>query len=110
MKEMRLSKFLFSTLAPAVLLIQTAVAQQVLFTENFDSPDSATNWTVNAATSNDTAEFAFDYSTVGVPAAPNSNGTTKGLLLRANRPLGTGGLTGVSVSPNCQDFTNSYVL
>src|ERR1041385_5610930 len=62
------------------------------------------------ASSRDTAEFAFDYSTVGVPAAPNSNGTTLGLPLRANRPLDTGALSGVSVSPNGQAFTGNYVL
>src|ERR1051325_2326463 len=94
----------------AALLSQSTPAQQVLYSENFDSPDSANNWTVNAASSRDTAEFAFDYSTVGVPAAPNSNGTTLGLLLRANRPLDVGALSGVSVSPNGQTFTGNYLL
>jgi hypothetical protein len=112
MKEKRFNKFIRLSLAVACAAVvgQSAPAQQVLYSENFDSPDSANNWTVNAASSRDTAEFAFDYSTVGVPAAPNSGGTTKGLLLRANRPTDVGALSGVSVSPNGQAFTGNYIL
>jgi hypothetical protein len=111
MKQTRPIKSLSMLAAIAALFLShAAFGQQVVFTENFDSPDSANNWTVNAASSNDTADFAFDYSTVGIPPAPNSSGTTLGLLLRANRPLSAGALTGVSVSPNGQDFTGSYIL
>jgi hypothetical protein len=112
MKERRFKNILRLGAAAvfAVSLSQSILGQQVLYTENFDSPDSANNWTVNAASSRDTAEFAFDYSTVGVPAAPNSGGTTLGLMLRANRPLDVGALSGVSVSPNGQAFTGNYVL
>jgi hypothetical protein len=112
MKERRFNNILRLSAAAvfAASLNPSSLGQQVLYTENFDSPDSANNWTVNAASTRDTAEFAFDYSTVGVPAAPNSGGTTLGLLLRANRPLDTGALSGVSVSPNGQAFTGNYVL
>jgi hypothetical protein len=112
MKETSLKRFFFVCVAAmaAVLSNLPSLAQEVLFTENFETPDSGTNWTVNAASARDTAEFGFDYSTVGIPAAPNAGGTTRGLLLRANRPLDVGALSGVSVSPTDRAFTNSYVL
>jgi hypothetical protein len=112
MKEKRLNKFLRSSIAATVVALfsQPVIGQQVLYTETFDTPDSANNWNVNAATAQDTAEFGFDYSTVGVPAAPGSGGTTRGLLLRANRPIGPGALSGVSVSPIDKAFTGNYLL
>lgn len=111
MKEKRLNKFLQLSLAVAAAAVfgQSALAQQVLFTETFDSPDSANNWTVNAASIRDTAEFGFDYSAVGIPPAPGAT-DTRGLKLQANRPVEAGVLSGVSVSPNGQAFTGNYVL
>src|SRR5438874_452876 len=87
----------------AVLTLPVAArAQVVLYSENFDSGTAGANWTTNvapatAAAGND-ANFAFDYSTAGIPAAPNSAGTTVGVRLRANRP-GTAIFSGISVSP-----------
>lgn len=73
-----------------------------------DSLDSAAGWTVNSGpgTAN-RATFGFDYSTLGIPAAPNSGGSTIGLRLEANRP-GGGAITGISVSPTGQSFTGDY--
>jgi hypothetical protein len=80
---------------------------QVLYS---DSLDSATGWTVNSGpgTAN-RATFGFDYSTLGIPAAPNSGGSTIGLRLEANRP-GGGVNSGISVSPTGQSFTGDYQL
>lgn len=83
-------------------------AQQVLYTENFDDLNAGARWTVNAGPSDHTADFAFDYSTVGIAAAPNSGGNTIGLKLQANVFSSTFG--GVSVSPTGQSFVGDYVL
>ena len=91
------------------LLSVVATPGQVLFQDTFDATPVG-NWTVNAQTSQDQAIIGFDYSTVGIPAAPNSGGTTSGLLLQANRPVGAGSLSGVSVSPVGQSFTGDYQL
>src|SRR5688500_598230 len=86
-----------------------ATPGQVLFQDTFDTTPAG-DWTVNAQTAQDRAVIGFDYSTVGIPAAPNSAGTTSGLLLQANRPVAAGALSGVSVSPVGQSFTGDYQL
>jgi hypothetical protein len=100
-------------LAVASLISVTAAQGQILFQDNFDSTP-ASNWNINAKTAQDRAVIGFDYSSVGVPAAPHSGGTTIGALLQANRPTGpapTDGLpTGVSISPVGQSFTGDYQL
>jgi hypothetical protein len=106
---MKIRKLLsFSAIASVAILHSTAEAQ-VVFTDNFDL-DSTANWTVNtgALTSDHTANFFFDYSTVGIPAAPNSGGTTRGLRLQANQSSGV--FSGLSVSPTGQSFSGSYLL
>jgi hypothetical protein len=51
----------------------------------------------------------FDYSTVGIPSAPNSvGGTTRGLKLEAN--YAGARFTGSSASPIGQAFTGDYIL
>jgi hypothetical protein len=98
-------------------LLASAAEAQLLFNETFDV-DPTANWTFNSSIAGDTANnnsggeanFFFDYSTVGIPAAPNSiGGTTRGLKLEANVP-GTAVFSGISVSPNGQSFSGDYVL
>ncbi len=90
-------------------LTGTSMAQTQSFFENFDA-DASANWNSNSITGTTTpdaidnpANFYFDYSTVGIPSAPNStNGTTRGLKLQAQLGLNiTAGdiPSGVSVSP-----------
>ncbi len=100
--------FSLSAIASAVILNSTAEAQ-VVFSDNFEL-DSTANWTVNtgAATSDHASNFFFDYSTVGIPAAPNSSGTTRGLRLQANQSSGV--FSGLSVSPTGQSFAGNYQL
>ena len=92
------------------LLTGSAIGQ-VLYSENFDV-DHTANWTVNKSTganANDTgsaANFFFDYSTIGIPSAPNSGATTTGLKLEAN--FSGGIFSGLSVSPTGQSFSGSY--
>lgn len=80
------------------------------YVNNFDA-DTTAAWTVNNNNlgTND-ANFFFDYSTVGIPSAPNSTGgSTLGLRLRTN--VGTApasGIPGISVSPTGEAFTGNY--
>jgi hypothetical protein len=107
------------------LLIASAASLPVasraalLFSDDFSTNTSA-NWNVNpfptANAGAQSAEFAFDYSGFGIPAAPGSI-DTKGLRLRANIPGGAaapvtsrpaGVLSGLSVSPTGKNFGNTY--
>lgn len=91
-------------------------ASAAIYTEDFDVDNSA-NWQFFSSIAGDTngnnsggeANFFFDYSTVGIAAAPNSNGTTRGMKLEANVP-GTGIFSGMSASPLGQNFTGDYTL
>jgi len=98
--------FALPFLASAGLLAPAAHAQ-LLFSDNFDA-DHTANWSVNASAGTHPVSVFFDYSTVGIPSAPNSGGSTFGLRLQANT---TGGIFGgVSVSPTGQSFTGDYRL
>jgi hypothetical protein len=93
---------LFSSTA---LLAQTASA--ALFSTDFNT-DQTANWTVNpTATIDYIADFYYDYSTIGVPAAPNGSGT-RGLKMTANNSVGI--LGGLSVSPTGLSLSGSYQL
>ncbi len=80
---------------------------QILFFEDFDA-DHTANWAVNASPGTHPVNVFFDYSSVGIPSAPNSGGTTRGLKLQANTAGNV--LGGVSVSPLGQNFTGNYRL
>jgi len=76
------------------------------YTNDFEVDDSA-NWTVNKgpATTDEAHNFFFDYSTAGIPLAPNSTaGGTHGIKLQANQSSGIFG--GMSVSPTGLNFTD----
>jgi GH25 family lysozyme M1 (1,4-beta-N-acetylmuramidase) len=76
--------------------------------ERFDT-NSAANWTVNKSSTDTRATFAYDYSAMGIPSAPNSTGsTTKGLRLEANVSLTN--VAAVSCSPIGQSFGGNYRL
>jgi hypothetical protein len=89
-----------------------------LYTENFEVNPTA-NWKVNPGPiapdelgfgpdATHDANFFFDYSSVGIPLAPNSApGATRGLKLQSNNDFNSDGIgvfTGFSVSPLGQDF------
>ena len=93
----------------------------VLFSDNFNI-DSSPSWTKNAAPAanagTQTAEFAFNYSSYGIPAAPGSADQI-GLRLRANVPIVGGNevttrpagvLSGLSMSPTGQSFGTNYKM
>lgn len=80
-------------------------ASAQLFSDNFDV-DHTANWTVNGGPTDEAADFFFDYGTYGIPSAPGSGGTTRGLRMEANLTSGIFG--GFSVSPTGQSFAGSY--
>lgn len=89
------------------LALSGASASALLFTENFDV-DPTANWSVYTLGTGSDANFFFDYSTIGIPSAPNSGGTTFGLRLRANQFGSTQTFPGgVSVSPIGQSFSGN---
>jgi hypothetical protein len=87
----------------AVVLALPAASSGSLFHEDFEVDPSA-SWTINHGPSDDATNFFFDYSTVGVPLAPNSapSANPHGLKLQAN--LANGIFSGYSVSPTGQSF------
>jgi hypothetical protein len=89
-----------------LLLAGSPVLAGPLYTQDFEV-DSTASWTVNTGPSDSNANFFFDYSTVGIPNAPNGSGT-RGLKLQANLTNGIFG--GFSVSPTGQNFTSNYTL
>lgn len=107
-----LSSRLFCRLFGLALALLPAVAPaQVFYSEDFQDGNAASRWTVSQAGGVNAADFAFDYSTLGIPLAPNGTGTI-GLKLEAN--LGpTGASSGIMAFPDGQSFSTtsgSYTL
>ena len=81
-----------------------------LFVDNFDT-DTSANWNILSTPDTQTT-FAFDYGALGIPAAPNSGGTTTGLKLEANLVL-PGVISSsevITLSPKGQYFSGTYTL
>jgi hypothetical protein len=114
---MRIKSALLATVVAALAIPSASVSAATLFTENFDVDNSA-NWRFNSSAgagdlvadnANNEANFFFDYSTVGIPAAPGSV-TTRGLKIEANVNDGTGTFMGASASPIGLTLPNEYIL
>jgi hypothetical protein len=99
--------------AIAALAVQNSAYATPMFAADFET-DQTANWTVNTShAAGSVADFFFDYSTYGIPSAPNSaTGSTRGLRMEANLPgfNGTGIFSGLSVSPNGQSFTGDFTI
>jgi len=93
----------------AITVIEPSAACVVSWSEDFDS-DATASWTINDGPSDEAADFFFDYSSVGIPPAPNSKGTTRGMKLQANLNSNFSPVSGFSVSPTGQAFTGDYKL
>jgi GH25 family lysozyme M1 (1,4-beta-N-acetylmuramidase) len=94
------------TSKPVSLLVYPP--QATLFADNFDA-NTATNWIQNKSSADTAVNFNFDYSTAGIPSAPNStNGSTSGVQLQAN--LSAGAVAAVSISPTNKIFSGDYRL
>ena len=84
-----------------------SAAGQALFSDNFDSNTSA-NYTLNRSSTDTAITYLFDYSTMGIPSAPNSGGTTLGVKFEANMTLGVA--AALNISPIGQSFNGDYQL
>jgi hypothetical protein len=83
-------------------------AGTLVYSENFDT-DHTADWTVNSSGADSPVDLIFDYSSVGIPSAPNSTGgSTIGAKLQAN--LSGGVFGGVSISPVVLNLTGNYAL
>jgi len=81
---------------------------QVLYSENFEDGNAASRWTVSQTGGTNLSDFAYDYSTVSIPSAPNGTGSTG---LRYDVNIGpTGAPSAIIAFPNGQSFTPSYTL
>ncbi len=88
------------------LLQSTAQAQ--LFR---DQMTNAAAWGVNASGSDRQITFNYDYGSIGIPEAPNSqpgDAATRGVRLEANLTSGT--VNFFTIYPLGQNFTGSYQL
>jgi len=95
-------------LGSVLALCFAATASAAIYSQNFET-DTTGSWNVNKGPSNtdEAHNFFFDYSTVGIPAAPSGPGT-RGLKLQANQSSGVFG--GVSVSPIGVNAGSQYKL
>jgi len=87
--------------------------ETVLYSEDFDTDNSA-NWNIYFATTNGAAEdgytqFAFDYSSLSLPAAPHGAGTL-GLIMSVNKGDGTPVAAAFNAYPKLQNFSGNYAL
>ncbi|HEV2294336.1 MAG TPA: PEP-CTERM sorting domain-containing protein [Tepidisphaeraceae bacterium] len=95
-------------LAAAVAAVP-ATSFGAAYSDNFDTNTSA-NYTVNA-NPDTTVDWAWDYSTMGIPSAPNSvGGTTKGVKFTANNGDATAAAAAISISPTGYSVTGDYTL
>ncbi len=92
----------------AIIFIVSLTTHAALFSDDFDV-DSSADWNINISSADTSVTFAFDYSTIGVPPAPNGGGTTLGLRMAANIAAPTG-TEAVTLSPVNQNFSGSYQL
>lgn len=101
-------RFSFSVCSLAVLACLTGRAGAALYAADFET-DQTANWTANIgpATTDGAANYFFDYSTVGIPAAPSGAGT-RGMKLQANQSAGVFG--GLSTSPTGLSLPAEYTL
>jgi hypothetical protein len=109
-------------LAFAYTTLGTVANAQVAYTNDFDT-DTTADWTFFSNRTGDTAaqadlgsaaDFFFDYSTAGIPSAPNSTGgSTRGMRLQTaitGTPNTPGFQNGMSVTPNNFSSTEDFVM
>lgn len=99
----------FATSALSLWLLATVLPAAVVYQDDFDAGTSGAGWTANLSHTDASADFAFDYSTLGIPSAPGSSGgSTMGMRFLANQSAGV--FQGISASPNGQSFSGDFKL
>ncbi len=97
-----------AVIATGIIFIASVTTHAALFSDDFDV-DSSANWNIITSSADTSVTFAFDYSTIGVPAAPNGGGSTLGVRMAANIASPTGA-EAVTLSPVGQSFSGSYQI
>jgi hypothetical protein len=93
---MRTPFVLASSLATLLTALVAGHASAALLSDDFNTAASAANYVaVSTDPTSSFATFAYDYSAMGIPSAPNSGGSTIGVKLDANNgaPNAPEGLT-----------------
>jgi hypothetical protein len=93
--------------ASVTLVDATSPPATVLFSDNFNT-DSSANWNLFVTGDDYTAQFAYDYSSQGIPPAPHGSGDTLGLYLAVNKSLGSA--TAINLYPKGKSFNGNYAL
>jgi len=98
---------LFSIACGMAFAAATTTQAQVLYQDDFDAGTSGSSWTARLSDADAVADFAFDYSSLGIPSAPNStDGSTLGMRFLVNQSGGV--FQGISATPNGQSFTGDF--
>ena len=98
-----------SLAAIAAAVIVSPAEAAIVFQDNFDAGTSGASWTSALSAADASVNYAFDYSTLGIPSAPNSTGgSTIGMRFLANQSAGV--FQGISASPNSQSFAGDFKL
>lgn len=111
--------------ATATIVDDELLPETVLWSENFDSDNSA-NWTLRYGSVNEVEDyryaFGYDYSSglapvsgasmPALPPAPHSAGaTTKGLYLTVNKDEGSSlGASGINLYPTGRTFAGNFAV
>ncbi len=83
----RTTRLLFCTTGVLVLLARLSLAQVTLIQDDMNTDTSANYTIVNGGPGapDGTLEFAYDYSTIGIPPAPGTtDGSTRGIRMSVN--------------------------
>ena len=86
----------------------------VLYADSFDT-DTSADWITRFGANNGILDaevnWAFDYSTIGIPAAPNSPLSTLGVFVQVNKLDATlRGSAGINLYPAGRKFSGNYSL
>ncbi len=92
--------------AVGAMALAPTLLGQTLFQDTFDTNTSA-NWAVYQSSADTAVAFAYDYSADGIPAAPNSVGTTFGVKFTANM-VAPAAAAGLNIVPIGQSFSGNY--
>ncbi len=94
--------------AALIIFSDSLSAQTVLFEENFDDGSAADRWSVTTNDGTNNLDFAFDYITSGIEAAPNGGGNC--LKLESNTDEANTTPSIIVVTPTDETFSGNYII
>jgi hypothetical protein len=99
--------------ATVVIVDDELPPETVLWSDNFDSGISNTNYLITAASRLGPDDYStnwfFDYLAAGIPSPPHGS-TNYGLQLSANKAEATAASAAVNFYPRGQSFSNNFAL